>query len=482
MRKRAIAVAGALLIGSLVGPAGFPLPAFAACDPAIGGAECEALGPALTDFVDIRQIGRAQGVAAGGGSFTSVCGRNERGHRNSDNHIVAPGVTNGAHHVHDYVGNVTTSGFSTDQSLAAGGTTCRNGDRSAYFWPILRLRPDIPRQGQNNNQNQRQQQQQQQQQDPNQQQQQQDPNQQQDQQGQQQDPSAQAQQQQQGDQAAPNDQAVNDQAAQQGDQPVNDQAGNTGQTDQSQQQNAENGNGAAQSQTLSRQQQPQPDNSNSRFGNRGGNQNGGNNNGGQNGQQPQPQRTGQPPRPGQDGSEIGGFADGNVGRILTPRVVQLQFRGNRFARVSAMPRFLRVITGDAKAATNGPANARAQWTCSGFTNRASSDKYPVCPRGSLVVRVLDFPSCWDGQNTDSANHRTHIVFPDQSGRCPQGTRPVPQLRMTLAYAVPQGASFAVDSFPEQKHSPITDHADFHNVMPNNLMNFMVSCINRNRRC
>ncbi len=347
------------------------------------------------------------------------------------------------------------------------------------------------RQGQNNNQNnQRQQQDQQpnqQQQDPNQQQQQ-DPNQ------QQQDPSAQPQQQQQqqqGDQAAPNDQAVNDQAAQQGDQSVNDQAGNTGQTDQSQQQNAENGNGAAQSQTLSRQQQPQPNSTNSRFGNRGnnnggrGNNNGGNNNGGnngQNGQQPQPQQTGQPPRPGQDGSEIGGFADGNVGRILTPRVVQLQFRGNRFSRVVAMPRFLRVITGDAKAATNGPANARAQWTCSGLTNRASSDKYPVCPRGSLVMRVLDFPSCWDGQNTDSANHRTHIVFPDQSGRCPQGTRPVPQLRMTLAYAVPQGASFAVDAFPEQKHNPITDHADFHNVMPNNLMNFMVQCINRNRRC
>ncbi|GAB1820417.1 DUF1996 domain-containing protein [Herbidospora sp. RD11066] len=467
MRKRAIAVAGALLAGSLVALTTYPTPALAACDPAIGGAECDALGPALADFVDIRRVGRAQGVVAGGGSFTSSCGRNENRHHNSDNHIVAPGVTNGAHHVHDYVGNLTTNGFSTDQSLAAGGTTCRNGDKSAYFWPILRIRQDIVKQGQQQQQQQRQQQQdpnQQQQQDPNAQQQ--DPNQQQqDQSGQQQDPNQQQQDQQQ--QQDPNQQ-----------QQQQDQSG------QQQQQQGQQQNQQPVAQSFSRQQQPQPQ-TNSRRGNNGNN-NGGNNNGnngGQNGgQQPQPQQTGQPPRPGQDGSEIGGFLDGNVGRILTPRQVSLQFRGNRFSRVVAMPRFLRVITGDAKAATNGPTNARAQWTCTGFTNRASSDKYPICPRGSGVVRILDFPSCWDGANTDSANHRTHIVFPDQSGRCPQGTRAVPQLRMTLVYAVPQGASFAVDAFPEQKHNPITDHADFHNVMPNNLMNFMVNCINRNRRC
>src|SRR5690606_38555917 len=110
------------------------------------------------------------------------------------------------------------------------------------------------------------------------------------------------------------------------------------------------------------------------------------------------------------------------------------------SRVTAMPRFLRVITGDARAATNGGANARAQWTCTGFTDRITT-RYPLCPRGSQVVRIADFPSCWDGQNTDSANHRTHIVFPDESGRCPQGTRAVPQLRITLTYRVPPGMSF-----------------------------------------
>jgi hypothetical protein len=232
-------------------------------------------------------------------------------------------VSNGAHHLHDYVGNLSTDAFSTDESLAAAGTTCRLGDKSTYFWPVLRDRRS--------------------------------------------------------------DQNAND-------------------------------------------------------------------------------------------------PDGNVGTVLTARAVQLQFRGNATSRVVPMPRFLRLITGDAKAATNGGANARAAWSCTGFQNRIATDKYPLCPRGSLVLRILDFPSCWDGQNTDSANHRTHVVFPGQNGACPQGTRAIPQLRMTLAYSVPQGQSFALDAFPEQKHNPVTDHADFANVMPDRLMRFVVDCINRGRRC
>ncbi|GGO75621.1 DUF1996 domain-containing protein [Nonomuraea cavernae] len=290
--------------------------------------ECADLGPFVTDFIDIRQVppsnqldGR-RGRNGSRGTFVSSCGTNRNGHNNPDNFIVAPGVSNGAHHLHDYVGNLSTDAFSTDESLAAAGTTCRLGDRSTYFWPVLRDRKvDV---------------------------------------------------------------------------------------------NTED-------------------------------------------------------------------PDGNVGQVLRPRSVTLQFRGNATSRVSAMPRFLRIITGDAKAATNGGANARAAWTCTGFNNRITT-KYPLCPRGSQVARILDFPSCWDGQNTDSANHRTHIVFPGEGGACPQGTRAVPQLRMTLTYTVPQGPSYALDAFPEQLHNPVTDHADFANVMPDRLMSFVVNCINRGRRC
>ncbi|MEU8006514.1 DUF1996 domain-containing protein [Catellatospora sp. NPDC049111] len=288
--------------------------------------------PVVGDFVDIRSVApnvRERRATAEGsaGTFTSLCGRNLNDHRNPDNFIVAPGVFNGAHHTHDYVGNLSADGNSTNESLEAAGTTCRRDDRSTYYWPVLRQRGTV----------------------------------------------------------------------------------------------------------------------------------------------------------GEDATADGGGNDGNIGRILRPASVRLEFRGNRFAKVEQMPRFLRLITGDAKAVTNGPTNAKAQWTCTGFTNRRTT-KYPLCPRGSQVQRVLDFPSCWDGVNTDSANHRAHVIFPAGDGRCPEGTKPIAQLRMTLTYSVPRGRSFALDTFPEQNHNPLTDHADFANVMPANLITFATDCINRGRRC
>jgi hypothetical protein len=289
-------------------------------------------GPFASDFVSITKVTtKVREVTPGGnaskGTFVSECGRNQNNHRNSDNFIVAPGVSNGAHHVHDYVGNLSTDGFSTDSSLAAAGTTCKGNDKSAYYWPVLRVRG----------------------------------------------------------------------------------------------------------------------------------------------------------KAGPDANSPGGGQDGNLGTILRPASVQLEFRGNAKNKVRAMPKFMRMITGDAKAGTNGLTNAKASWTCSGFEGRTTT-KYPICPQGSQVIRVLDFPSCWDGRNTDSANHRSHVVFPKNDGSCWQETVPVPQLRMTLAYNVPARAVISLDTFPEQKHNPLTDHGDFTNVMPDPLMKLAVDCINGGRTC
>jgi hypothetical protein len=173
--------------------------------------------------VDIRTVrpnvkAPRTGRNASTGTFVSVCGNNANGHNNPDNFITSPGVSNGAHHMHDYVGNRTTDGQSTNDSLAAGGTTCRFGDRSAYYWPVLRR------------------------------------------------------------------------------------------TD----------------------------------------------------------------RKGKDAGADGGGKDGNLGRILRPTDVRVEFRGNVQSKVRPMPNFLRIITGDAKAHVNGPTNARAQWTCTGFDNRVTT--------------------------------------------------------------------------------------------------------------
>ncbi|MEU9790102.1 DUF1996 domain-containing protein [Streptomyces sparsogenes] len=291
-------------------------------------------GPSPQDFVDITKVQPnvkepQNQNGASTGSFVSECGVNEQAIRNSDNVIVAPGVGNGAHHTHDYVGNKTTNANSTNESLAAGETTCSNGDQSTYYWPVVRV---------------------------------------------------------------------------------------------------------------------------------------------QDGTQEK------------DANQLGGGLEGNVGRILTPKSSTIEFKGSPVGKVTAMPRFLRIITGDAKAFTNGTANANAHWSCTGFEDRRLTDKYPICPAGSDVVRSFAFQSCWDGRNIDSANHRDHVAFAQEDGSCPNGFQAIPQLVNKITYEVPAGATYAVDGFPEQLHKPITDHDDFINVMSDQLMKKAVDCINSGRKC
>jgi hypothetical protein len=185
---------------------------------------------------------------------------------------------------------------------------------------------------------------------------------------------------------------------------------------------------------------------------------------------------------GPDDNDDGGGLDGNVGEIMEPAQVVMQFLGNPSGPVSPMPQLLRVITGDAKAVTNGADNVRAQWTCRGFEDRATT-QYPLCPDGSRLLRVLDFPGCWDGENLDSEDHRSHMAFADEeTGACPQDTVAVPQLRMILAYDQPGGRNFALDGFPDQQHHPATDHGDFVNGMPDELMDAVVECLNESLQC
>ncbi|MEU1409570.1 DUF1996 domain-containing protein [Streptomyces sp. NPDC005728] len=270
------------------------------------------------------------GPNASTGTFQSSCGVNADRHLNPDNVIVAPGVSNGAHHMHDYVGNLTVDAFSTNASLAASDTTCTNSDQSTYYWPVLRLRSSSSE---------------------------------------------------------------------------------------------------------------------------------------------------------VDLDAPGGGLDNNDGTILHPASVDIVMKGNPLSKVTAMPRFLRIITGDAKAFSKGPANANASWSCTGFEDRQLKYKYPLCPAGSNVVRTFAFQSCWDGRNIDSQDHRTHVAFASPEGQCPAGFAPIPQLVERITYDVgADNQQIAVDSFPEEDHKAVTDHGDFVNVMTAELMNKAVDCINNGSKC
>ncbi|WP_086861157.1 DUF1996 domain-containing protein [Amycolatopsis lexingtonensis] len=408
-------------------------------------------------FIDINKVPAGNNVNAAlkkkgaQGSFTVDCGTNADGaHHNPDNFIAQPGIKNGAQHLHDYVGNVTTDADSNLKSLLAGDTTCKNGDQSAYFWPVIRIDREDAAANESENQ--------------------------------------QAQQKQRGktgdvqqDQSGQDAQAAQD-AGQGQDQNAQDQNGQDQQDQNAQQdQNRRDGGGGARGGDRNAQQQDgqnQQDQQQSQDRRRGGKNQGQNNNQSSSAAAPPAEELGGPQGANE---EVGD----NDGEILEPESATLKFIGGGAQQVTAMPLGLRVLYGDAKQSTNGPANARPSWTCTGFEDRLT-DLYPICPQGSKVERIHAFPNCWDGKNTDSANHRTHIVFADQQGKCPKGFKNVPQLQVTLVYDVPQdvqrNGQYKVDAFAQEKHNPRSDHDDFANVMNRKIMGRLVNCINSGKAC
>ncbi|MGW5746978.1 DUF1996 domain-containing protein [Amycolatopsis sp. NPDC003861] len=422
----------------------------------IGAALADGQG-AADQYVDITTVqpnvkapDRRRGASTG--TFTVNCGKNENKHFNPDNFIAQPGVRNGAQHLHDYVGNLSTNADSTNESLLAAGTTCRNGDKSAYFWPVIRINRDEDDEPKNSP------------------------------------PSSRGPRpQKDGKKVAdcPDVAAELPDVPEQAEPAVDKALGALDdQVNEANQQLADAGSSADAVMGSLRDRRAESIRQLSGAIGQEGRQRGlerlagckvGNGNdkafGGQ-------QSTLQ-------GADQNNQLPGNQGEIQRPEVAKLTFEGSPVGKVQAMPKFLRVLYGDAKVTTNGPKNARASWTCTGFEDRLI-DKYPICPSGSKVERIHEFASCWDGKNIDSTNHRDHIVYPDAAGKCPSGFRAVPKLKITLVYNIPQKVQqdrlYSVDSFPEEKHNPLSDHDDFANVMPQRVMNRLVGCVNRNKTC
>jgi hypothetical protein len=184
---------------------------------------------------------------------------------------------------------------------------------------------------------------------------------------------------------------------------------------------------------------------------------------------------------GPDVGEDGGTLDGNRGAIMRPESAQLSFHGHGDEPVEPMPTHMMMIMGNAKQGAQDGENANAKYTCTGQEDRVTS-QYPICGAGSNLVRILDYPSCWDGQNLESANFRDHVAFTDEDGNCSDGFRPIPALRITLTYDQPEGRAFQIDSFPNEQHAPETDHSDFENLASEDANEAGAACINEDRTC
>ncbi|MDH2426578.1 DUF1996 domain-containing protein [Sphaerisporangium sp. TRM90804] len=135
-------------------------------------------------------------------------------------------------------------------------------------------------------------------------------------------------------------------------------------------------------------------------------------------------------------------------------------RDDVVAKTRAFPLGLRYIAGNAKA-TGADNTSRARWSCLHAGHVGASKNFVECPSGTKLETYLDFPQCWNGEDLDSADHKSHMSYP-VGNACPS-THPVavPKLRMVLRYPVSGDPSrFRLSSGPGY-----TMHGDFFNAWP-----------------
>lgn len=114
----------------------------------------------------------------------------------------------------------------------------------------------------------------------------------------------------------------------------------------------------------------------------------------------------------------------------------------------AFPEGFRMLAGNPMLRSFSPTlEQRAiNFNCLGAAGKPETNEIPDynCP-GGLRAQVF-FPSCWDGVNLDSADHKSHMAYPDRvdSGVCPPSH---PKRFISLFYEV----SWDINEFKDQWH-------------------------------
>lgn len=112
--------------------------------------------------------------------------------------------------------------------------------------------------------------------------------------------------------------------------------------------------------------------------------------------------------------------------------------------IQPVPPGLRMIAGTA---TTPPGqeqdSAIVRWHCQSWesddaTNPQFSASIPECVAPDRVRMDVFFPSCWNGTDLDSEDHKSHMAYPVNSGgpdgtHCPE-THPIPVVRPSYHYA------------------------------------------------
>ena len=167
------------------------------------------------------------------------------------------------------------------------------------------------------------------------------------------------------------------------------------------------------------------------------------------------------------------------GTPVFPLGATVYYRRGTLAQVTTFPNNLRMIAGDANA--TAPQGMRVTfWSCGAMTGVPPSSTVPTCPdtRGSFLRLHVRFPSCWDGANLDSPDHKSHMAYAI-GRRCPS-THPVSVPAITQIYRYP---TLGGEGFTLASGGQFSAHADFLNAWkPGALRRLVDECLNALVHC
>jgi len=145
--------------------------------------------------------------------------------------------------------------------------------------------------------------------------------------------------------------------------------------------------------------------------------------------------------------------------------------------IRAFPAGLKVVAGDAHA--TGPQDLSiVRWDCGADGGVRPQATPPTCPSGARLHLHIAFPDCWNGKDTDSPDHKSHMAY-SRRGRCDTAHPvPVPRLVQSIAYPSAGGPGITLAS-----GAATTAHADFFNAWDQPRLEQLVhDCLNANKHC
>jgi hypothetical protein len=153
---------------------------------------------------------------------------------------------------------------------------------------------------------------------------------------------------------------------------------------------------------------------------------------------------------------------------VTPLGAVLYYTRHTSGPIVAPPAGLKMVAGNAKA-RRAQSTSVVSFSCGGAGSKRFST-IPQCSENTALVFNVRFPNCWNGNGTDSADHKRHMAY-SLTGACPK-SHPVRLPTIDLALIYPPTSRHARPS-----SGKFAAHADFMNGWDLQLLERLISGLN-----